>query len=86
MAVESVADLRAVRRVDLVLDRNADPRDFDGVPGAHDVTVTGARVSLAFDGELGTLLDSLTDYRIVDMTAHDADLEEVFLAYYREQS
>ena len=24
-------------------------------------------------------------YRIVDMTAHDADLEEVFLAYYREQ-
>ena len=50
------------------------------------IPVTGARVSLAFDGELGTLLDSLADYRIVDMTAHDADLEEVFLAYYREQS
>ena len=59
VAVESVADLRAVRRVDLVLDRHADPRDFDDVPGAHDVAVTGARVSLAFDGELGTLLDSL---------------------------
>ena len=86
VAVESVTDLRAVRRVDLVLDRHADPRDFDDVPGAHDVAVTGARVSLAFDGELGTLLDSLADYRIVDMTAHDADLEEVFLAYYREQS
>jgi ABC transporter, ATP-binding protein len=86
VAVESVADLRAVRRVDLVLDRHADPRDFDDVPGAHDVAVAGARVSLAFDGELGTLLDSLADYRIVDMTAHDADLEEVFLAYYREQS
>ena len=34
VAVESVADLRAVRHVSLVLDRNADPRDFDDVPGA----------------------------------------------------
>jgi len=48
--------------------------------------VDGPRVRMAFDGELGTLLDSLGDRRVVDLTAHDADLEEIFLAFYQEQS
>ena len=86
VAVENVADLRSVRRVDLLLDRDADPRDFVRIPGARDVAVDGPRVRMAFDGELGTLLDSLGDRRVVDLTAHDADLEEIFLAFYQEQS
>lgn len=86
VAVENVADLRSVRRVDLLLDRDADPRDFVRISGARDVTVDGPRVRMAFDGELGTLLDSLGGRRVVDLTAHDADLEEIFLAFYQEQS
>ena len=86
VAVENVADLRSVRRVDLLLDRDADQRDFVRIPGARDVTVDGPRVRMAFDGELGTLLDALGDHRVVDLTAHDADLEEIFLAFYQEQS
>ena len=86
VAVENVADLRSVRRVDLLLDRDADPGDFIDISGARDVTVDGPRVRMAFDGELGTLLDALGDHRVVDLTAHDADLEEIFLAFYQEQS
>ena len=86
VAVENVADLRSVRRVDLLLDRDADPRDFVEISGARDVTVDGPRVRMAFDGELGPLLDALGDRRVVDLTAHDADLEEIFLAFYQEQS
>ena len=86
VAVENVADLRSVRRVDLLLDRDADPRDFIDISGARDVTVDGPRVRMAFDGELGTLLDALGDRRVVDLTANDADLEEIFLAFYQEQS
>ena len=86
VAVENVADLRSVRRVDLLLDGDADPRDFVRIPGARDITVDGPRVRMAFDGELGTLLSSLGGRRVVDLTAQDADLEEIFLAFYQEQS
>ena len=86
VAVENVADLRSVRRVDLLLDRDADPGDFFRIPGARDVTVDGPRVRMAFDGELGTLLDALGGSRVVDLTANDADLEDIFLAFYQEQS
>ena len=37
-------------------------------------------------GEQKYLLDALGDHRVVDLTAHDADLEEIFLAFYQEQS
>ena len=37
-------------------------------------------------GDQKYLLDALGDRRVVDLTAHDADLEEIFLAFYQEQS
>ncbi|MDO5092221.1 MAG: ABC transporter ATP-binding protein [Propionibacteriaceae bacterium] len=87
VAVEDVAGLRALRRVVLLLDGDADAEFFAALSGAHDVAVAGARVTLSFDGELGALLDAVgRRYRIVDLTAHDADLEEVFLAFYEETS
>lgn len=86
VAVEDVAGLRALRRVVLLLDADADAEFFAALPGAHDVAVHGPRVELSFDGELGALLDAAARrYRIVDLTAHDADLEEVFLAFYENE-
>lgn len=87
VAIENVADLRAMRRVELVLDRDAEPHDFTGIPGAHDVTVHENTAQLAFDGELGSLLHAVTaTYGIVDLASRDADLEEIFLAFYEEQA
>ncbi len=87
IAIENVADLRAMRRVELVLDRDAEPHDFTGIPGAHDVTVHENTAQLAFDGELGSLLHAVTaTYGIVDLASRDADLEEIFLAFYEEQA
>ncbi len=87
VAVENVADLRSLRRVELSLDRDADAADFATLPGAHEVTVSGPTVRLAFDGQLGALLNAVSErYRIMDLTARDADLEETFLSFYQEQS
>ena len=87
VAVENVADLRAMRRVELILDRDADLQDFTSIPGVHDVTAHGNTVRLAFDRELGALLHAVTaTYGIVDLASRDADLEEVFLAFYEEQA
>ena len=86
VAVENIDDLRAVRRVDLQLDREPNPEDFTGVDGARDVRVVDNRVHLAFDGDMGILLDAIAPhYRVVDLSASDADLEEVFLAFYQDQ-
>ena len=87
VATQDIAELRSVRQVDLLLDHDVDAADFSQIPGVRDLTVTGPRVRLAFDGRLGSLLTEVTrHHRIVDLTARDADLEEVFLAYYEEQS
>ncbi|NLE97145.1 MAG: ABC transporter ATP-binding protein [Propionibacterium sp.] len=86
VAVENIDDLRAVRRVDLQLDREPNPEDFTGVDGARDVRVVDNRVHLAFDGDMGILLDAIAPhYQVVDLSASDADLEEVFLAFYQDQ-
>lgn len=85
VAVEDIDDLRAVRRVDLLLEPQPRAVDFEALAGARDVVVADHRVHLSFDGELGALLEAVTArYRILDLSASDADLEEVFLAFYRE--
>ncbi|WP_296137009.1 ABC transporter ATP-binding protein [uncultured Tessaracoccus sp.] len=85
VAVERVDDLRAVRRVTLLLDSATGEHEFDALPGVTDVQVQGPRVTLNHRGELGQLLDVVgARHRIRDLTAADADLEDVFLTYYAD--
>ncbi len=88
-AIETVATLRsrAVRRVSLELGAEADAAVFEAVPGVRDVTVDGHRVSLSFEGKMDQLLKTATDrYEVVDVTTHEADLEQIFLGYYRDEA
>ncbi len=86
-AVEDVAALRAkmIRRIELVLGDNPQPAEFEQVPGARDVTVEGNRVSLSFDGNMEELLAvAMLRHELHDITTKEADLEEVFLAFYQD--
>ena len=88
VAVESVADLRskAMRQVELELDSPAEAAVFAAVPGARDVTVENDHVRLSFDGDMGVLLQAASKHHaIVDITTNEADLEEIFLAYYHDE-
>lgn len=86
VATENVADLRAVRKVSLTLDEEPSAEQIDAIPGARDVTVSGNAAHLSFDGEMGQLIDAVSRQgRIVDLSASDADLEEVFLAFYEDE-
>jgi len=87
-AVETVSALRskAMRRVDLELDSPADAAVFLAVPGVRDVTVANHRVLLSLDGEMGPLLNAVVQrHGIVDISTQEADLEEIFLTYYRDE-
>ncbi len=87
-AVEDIDVLRArmIRDIELVLDQPARVRDFEGLDGTRDVTVHDNRVRFAFDGDVGALLAHVVaNHGLRDISTHEADLESIFLAYYREE-
>ncbi len=85
--VERVHDLRskAIRRVELVFYAPVPVDDFTTIRGARDVEVVDTSVRLAFDGNMDELLRIATGRpHRVDINSEEADLEEIFLAYYRD--
>ncbi len=88
ITVESVSSLRskAMRRVELEFGSEADPSVFDGITGVSNVVIEGRRIILSYDGTMDVLLKSAMDHHdeVVDITTHEADLEDIFLTYYEE--
>jgi len=88
IALEAVASLRskAIRRVDLYFDADVDESVFVSLPGVREVESQNHHVVLSFDGQMETLLKVATDrYSLIDITTQEADLEEIFLTYYRDE-
>lgn len=87
-AVEGIDALRSrmVRDIELILGSDVAPGDFENLDGVRDVTVDGNRVRFAFDGEMAVLLPHVLEHHeLRDIVTHEADLESIFLAYYREE-
>lgn len=89
VAVESVEDLRskAIRQVDLHFAEPVDASEFERVPGVRTLDVLNSRVTMSFDGHMDELLRAATSgHTLVDISTEEADLEEVFLEYYRKEA
>ncbi len=86
IAVEAVAALRskAIRSVELVFDTEPQATVFEAVEGVRDVSVDDHRVTMSFDGHMDSLLSAAGRYTLVDINTEEADLEEIFLTYYRD--
>jgi ABC-2 type transport system ATP-binding protein len=85
VVVERVDDLKrkAIRRLDIEFESDIDTSAFDGVKGVRNVTVRGAHASVSYDGPVGDLLRVIVNHDVLNINSRDADLEEIFLAYYR---
>jgi ABC-2 type transport system ATP-binding protein len=84
--VESVDDLRSkgIRRVEIQFTTPVDAEVFQGIPGVRDVEVADHHAVMSFDGHMDALLKAATArYQLVDVNTQEADLEEIFLEYYR---
>ena len=57
---------------------------FESLDGVAHVAVDGDRVTLHVTGQLAPLLRVIADHDPVDVVARHADLDELFLTYYRE--
>jgi len=85
--VEYVDDLRskAIRTIELQFDGPVEASVFESIDGVRDVRVASHHATMSFDGMMDSLLRVATEqYTLVDVNTQEADLEEIFLEYYRE--
>jgi ABC-2 type transport system ATP-binding protein len=88
IAVEGVQELRskAIRQVELSFDEPVEAGVFASVSGVRDVDVRNHHVTLSFEGHMDELLAAATArYHLRDISSQEADLEEIFLTYYRAE-
>jgi ABC-2 type transport system ATP-binding protein len=88
VAVEIVSELRskAVRRIELDFDSPVEAAVFETLPGVREVSVEDHRATFSYDGKMEVLLRAVMDrYELSDIRTQEADLEEIFLTYYRDE-
>lgn len=87
VTVESVETLRrrAVRHVEITFARPVDPGTFHRLDGVADATAHGPVVKLSVHGTLDAIVKEAARHAVVDFLSQPADLEEIFLAYYRQE-
>jgi ABC-2 type transport system ATP-binding protein len=89
IALEGVSELRskAIRRVELDFTSPVEASVFATVPGVRDIEIENHRATLSYDGQMAALLKTVADrYDVVDIHTQEADLEEIFLTYYRDEA
>ena len=89
VAVESVDALRArgLRRMTIrVADAAAAQRRLQDLPAVSDLRVSGDHLDLAVSGSFAELLPVRAELHVLDLLSRAADLDEIFLAFYRGES
>lgn len=84
--VETIESLKtkAIRRLEMVFAAPVDASVFKGVDGVRSVDSEGDVVSVSFEGPMAGLLHVAMGHDLINLHSAEADLEEIFLTYYRE--
>jgi ABC-2 type transport system ATP-binding protein len=84
VVVERVDALKrkAIRRIDLEFDAPVEAADFEGANGVRSAESRGNTVVVSFEGSVNELLRIAIDHNVVNVNSREADLEQIFLAYY----
>jgi len=86
IATETVEHLRAStpQTVRARFARPVDPAIFAGIDGVSVTSCDHDSLQLQVTGPIGPVLRVIADHDPVDLTAQHADLDELFMAYYRD--
>jgi ABC-2 type transport system ATP-binding protein len=86
VVTDTIEHLRreAPRTVELHFDHDVDGKCFDGLSGVRVIDNSQGRITLSVTAPIGPLLRVAAELEPVDMTARSADLDELFLEYYRK--
>ncbi len=89
IALESIASLRAkgIRKIELELASEPAESVFEGIVGIRSLLIEHNRVFISYEGTMETLLSVvMSKCDLLDISTNEADLEEVFLTYYHDES
>jgi ABC-2 type transport system ATP-binding protein len=86
VAEDTVAGLRraAPQKMDIRFRRPVDQAELSSLQGVTVTAADGPRVKLDVTGEIGPVLRVIASHDPVDLTARPADLDELFLGFYRQ--
>lgn len=86
VVTDTIAALRsaAPRRIVFGFEQDVDAIAFGELDGVEVVEADGRSVRLSVTGPVGPVLRVAADLGAIDVTARPADLDELFLRYYRE--
>lgn len=81
---EEVATLkaRALRQLELHFAAPVSPEVFRGLPGVRDVRAENGVLHCTIEGSVDALIKVAAQFEVINITSHEPDLEEIFLAYY----
>jgi ABC-2 type transport system ATP-binding protein len=87
VVVDSVERLkaRALRRIDLTFADDPPVEVLATTAGVREVHASDHTAHLVIEGSTADLVAALAPYRVDDLIAHEADLEEIFLAHYGDR-
>ena len=88
VVVDSLEGLRAVaiQRLEIeFIGAVPRPEELRAVPGVREVNLEGAHLVVVFEGSADALVKALASYDVRSIRSRDDDLEEIFLAYYRDR-
>ncbi len=89
IALESIGSLRGkgIRKIEIELASEPDASDFAGITGIRNLLIERNRVFISYEGKMDTLLSVvMRKYELRDISTNEADLEEVFLTYYHDET
>ena len=87
VAVENVAAFKArsIRSLEIRFGAPLFESAFRGVDGVRNVVVNGSVLKCEVVGSLDQFIKTAAQYEVIDIAVHEPDLEEIFLAFYREE-
>jgi len=86
VVVERVDELKrkAIRRLDFEYAEPVPADLFAGVEGIRGADIHGVFAEVSYEGSVNPVLHAAMAREVVNLHSRDADLEEIFLAYYRD--
>ena len=57
---------------------------LDGLSGVRNMEQSEGVVSFLYNGEMGQLLQCLSEGKVSDLSVSEPDLEEIFMHYYEK--
>ena len=82
-SVESLKQ-KAVRRLEIQFGEPVPLEPFQGLPGVREVIAEDSVIQCVVVGSVDALIKVAAQFEVVNITSHEADLEAIFLDYYKE--